>query len=351
MKRMLLVVAALFGAAFLAAAARAEAEPPGLFEVLISYNTLAQPVGYPPGSTLGQATGFLTVYAEGAACTGADLSSASGDVLLVIGRADQPAACSRDGAWVTFTRGDGFPLSQSMVLRLGARQELSDFAPAPPEDYRPAPPVDVKAGLGPYQPQTGGRLGFPRGSCDEGGGNVGFAWQPLGAGPQWLDIGLDESFAPGRFVSAGPFPANAGIYKWEGLQPGVAHFWRVNTLTQGGWMVSETAAFVPCGAPVLLWGPLFCRPDGSVEARLRWAPSVPAAFEQWVDISREYNGFVPGTYDGFGPLSGTTIGFVATNIDPRTTYFFRVSALTSYGWLYSTTAGFRAASEGVTCGR
>jgi hypothetical protein len=79
--------------------------------------------------------------------------------------------------------------------------------------------------------------------CDGGNGvNVTFNWQANAAGPQFIDLSLfNNGFPPGSFVGAGPVGGSS--FTWYGLARGATHFWRVNTLTTGGWASSNTGSF------------------------------------------------------------------------------------------------------------
>jgi hypothetical protein len=79
-----------------------------------------------------------------------------------------------------------------------------------------------------------------------------FRWNtsaPLGS-VQWLDLSLvDNGFAPGTFVSAGPLDPAATSFAWTELRSGLTHYWRVNTLTPTGWQPSSTGSFVTGSCP------------------------------------------------------------------------------------------------------
>jgi len=93
-------------------------------------------------------------------------------------------------------------------------------------------------------------------SCSPTSGlvDVTFRWYPglLSGMSQWIDLSvLDNGFAPGTFISAGPLSPVASSFQWTGLRPGLLHYWRVNTLTSvAGWVPSQTVSFqtVLCGA-------------------------------------------------------------------------------------------------------
>ena len=111
-------------------ASSSHAQQPGVFEVLMSASDLAARTG--TGATLGEGLGPITAFADGAECVSADVSSASADVVLQLGLAGQPSACSRDGATVTFREGRGYLLVSEFPLVKGTRVALINFAPYPP---------------------------------------------------------------------------------------------------------------------------------------------------------------------------------------------------------------------------
>ena len=126
---MLLTLISL-GAGFVSAA---EAQQPSVFEVVIPASSLKLAVNGPAGiRRLGQLQGTMTAQANGIACITADLSSMTSDVTLHLGLPGQPAACSMDGAKVTFFNARCIPLSAEMVLTRGTRQVLQNLAPAAP---------------------------------------------------------------------------------------------------------------------------------------------------------------------------------------------------------------------------
>jgi hypothetical protein len=81
--------------------------------------------------------------------------------------------------------------------------------------------------------------------CD-GAGNVTvtFSWQANAGGSQWLDLStMNNGFAPGTFVGAGPVPSGGASFTWRGIARNLVHYWRVNALTASGWLSSDTGAF------------------------------------------------------------------------------------------------------------
>jgi len=81
--------------------------------------------------------------------------------------------------------------------------------------------------------------------CDgDGTVKATFKWKANASGPQWLDLStMNNGFAPGTFVGAGPVPSGTGMHTWPGIAKGLTHYWRVNALTPAGWSSSDTGAF------------------------------------------------------------------------------------------------------------
>jgi hypothetical protein len=89
---------------------------------------------------------------------------------------------------------------------------------------------------------------------------VEFAWQPStwpGAEQQWLDLSLqDNGFIPDTFIGAGPFALTTGSFAWDGIRPGLSHFWHVNTRLGGTtWVASETDRFASLVCPATTVAP------------------------------------------------------------------------------------------------
>jgi uncharacterized protein YkwD len=95
---------------------------------------------------------------------------------------------------------------------------------------------------------AGASLHHPRSTCSNGYASVTFGWTPSAGVVQWLDISLfNNGFASGTFLGAGPMGLGQNALTWDGIKPGMMHYWRVNTLTSAGWVPSATGQFVPCG--------------------------------------------------------------------------------------------------------
>jgi len=78
-----------------------------------------------------------------------------------------------------------------------------------------------------------------------------------------------------------------------------------------------------------------CLPDGRVRLNINWTSY--GLGPQWVDLSVFNNGFIFGTFLGWGPLSPYTNSLSWDGLLPNTQHFLRVNALTPYGWTASQT--------------
>lgn len=91
-------------------------------------------------------------------------------------------------------------------------------------------------------------LDRPTFTCAAGGATMRFSWRPAnGATAQYIDVSLaDNGFAPGTFISAGPFDGTMASYSWQSVRPNVRHYYRVNALTQDGWQSASDTFAAPC---------------------------------------------------------------------------------------------------------
>jgi len=97
---------------------------------------------------------------------------------------------------------------------------------------------------------TGATLSQPTVTCAATRATVNFAWRPVpGSSEQWIDLTtLDNNFAAGTYISAGPFNGSITTYSWEGIAGGTKHFWRVTSLSSDGWVASEAGNLTPCAS-------------------------------------------------------------------------------------------------------
>lgn len=171
--------------------------------------------------------------------------------------------------------------------------------------------------------------GFPPTSA-----NVTFTWTgPTNVSNIYLDVSVfDNSFQDGTYITI-VLPAGATSFKWNGLQAGIAHFWRVTGQgLSGDWSMSDFGSFVPCGRQVLLNLSYNCTGGGRATVTFRWAPSAGPGFFQFLDLSLFNNGFIPGTFLGAGPLPGTQQALVWQGILANAVHYYRVNAFTVFGW-------------------
>lgn len=89
--------------------------------------------------------GSLTAFVDGERCTSVDVSGAA--TTIVIGSADQPAACGRAGATVTLYNAAGLQLFVAFTVHPGETATLTNYAPVPAQTG-PSPAAAGSAGLG-----------------------------------------------------------------------------------------------------------------------------------------------------------------------------------------------------------
>lgn len=138
--------------------------------ILLSSAALASVSNGPDKVTLGAFLGSVEVRADGQRCASVvtdSVSAGSAPLSLRIGEADQPAACSKPGAHLTFLNKRGQQLFVEMDLIPGTTRLLDNFAAAPPGTG--APGHDA-----PAPPDTGQEAA--------GGSREQTDWGPAGAG-------------------------------------------------------------------------------------------------------------------------------------------------------------------------
>jgi len=174
-----------------------------------------------------------------------------------------------------------------------------------------------------------------------------FLWNPSHQGQQWLDLSLlNNGFAPGTFVSAGPLPRDRWGFMWDGLLPGLTHYIRVNTLTPTGWVSSRTTTLVTgvCPPPVATLGTptqeCSSQQPGRVKVTFKWTPGASTGTTQYLDLSTFNNGFTPATFISAGPLAAHANSLVWDGLQPSTTHYWRVNTLGGSGWHPSATGSF-----------
>lgn len=202
----------------------------------------------------------------------------------------------------------------------------------------------------PVAPPGGPELGFPTSQCVGGtvlnpaSANVTFTWTgPTNVSTIYLDLSLfDNTFADGTYITV-VLPPGTTQYTWSGIQPGVAHHWRVTGLgLNGDWVQSAFGRFTPCGTQRLLNIQYTCTGAGRASVTFRWAPASSPGFFQFLDLSLFNNGFAPGTFLGAGPMVPNAQGMVWPGILANTIHYFRVNTFSVFGWGPSQTGSFIA---------
>jgi hypothetical protein len=159
----------------------------------------------------------------------------------------------------------------------------------------------------------------------------------------YLDLSVfDNDMADGTYFSVALAPGTTS-YTWNGLQPGIAHFWRVTAMgLNGDWVTSGFGQFTPCGTQRLLTVVYDCTSGSRATVTFRWAPTSSPGLFQFLDLSLFNNDFAPGTFLGAGPLQGSSQALTWPAILANATHYFRVNTFTIFGWGPSLTGTFVA---------
>jgi hypothetical protein len=179
---------------------------------------------------------------------------------------------------------------------------------------------------------------------------VTFAWPPTpGALQQWVDLTLfDNGFQPGTFLGAGPVVTGTNTFTWDGIVPGLRHFYRVNMLYPDGWVAVASGSFVSiggCPKPTASLGAATntrCNRDFA-DLTFTWTPG--GGDSQWLDIAESPEAMALDTYHAQGPLSPDTYSF-SLRLPTDTSYWWRVNTHSAAGWSPSAVSSF----AGVHCG-
>jgi len=67
--------------------------------------------------------------------------------------------------------------------------------------------------------------------------------------------------------------------------------------------------------------------DGRASVSLLWSGGDPNARQQWVDVSAQNNGWLPGTFSGAGPFGPDVASYDWTGLASKSRYFIRVNQL------------------------
>ena len=82
-----------------------------------------------------------------------------------------------------------------------------------------------------------------------------------------------------------------------------------------------------------------CTSENSVRAMITWTSSYTG--NQWVDLSVNDNGWIPGTFITEGPLPPYQTAFAGNGLTPGSTYFVRITNFVGGVWYSSPTYSFQ----------
>ncbi len=186
---------------------------------------------------------------------------------------------------------------------------------------------------------AGAILVHPSAQCSTQPATVTFNWTPLaGSTSQWLEVSLlDNGFEQGTFNKV-TLSTDQTTATMAALDREIPNYWRVVSSTSSGEIASETNAFVPCGAPFLLWGPLQCRNFTSASVHFRWAPTANYEGVQYIEF--DTNGDWAGEdHWEAGPFSPALETVRRSGFQDGVGYLFRVvhevngqRSYSSVGW-------------------
>jgi hypothetical protein len=170
---------------------------------------------------------------------------------------------------------------------------------------------------------------------------VTFAWPPTtGALQQWVDLSLSDSgFLPDTFLGVGsvvPTRWTHNTFTWDGILPGLSHFYRINVLYPDGWVAVASGSFVSigdCPKPTASEGRVAsveCEAGGAMRVTLSWVPG--GGTSQWLDYNynRSVEDMAWDSYWSQGPLAPGTNSFEL--LLGATGYSWRVNTLSAEGW-------------------
>jgi hypothetical protein len=185
-------------------------------------------------------------------------------------------------------------------------------------------------------------------AASPGAAAVTFSWpRASGAYQVWLDLSLyNDGFAPGTFLSVGPFHSDDTSYNWEGIPSDLTYYFRVNALYADGWHVLKMGSFVSgqCGGQpaAMQWVAQQCSTSipGSVQASFAWSPSLLPNSVQYLDLTLYDMGFAPGSFVSVGPLATGESTYTWDGLVPTATHYWRVNTLGADGWHTSPTWSF-----------
>jgi hypothetical protein len=175
----------------------------------------------------------------------------------------------------------------------------------------------------------------------------------------WIDLSLlDNGFAAGSFIGAGPFaiPASGGggAWDWQHVIRSNLHYYRLNARFGATWR--EVAAGMFETPTCLFIRDMMCAGDGTSVVRFAIPAATPlagrSAIGAWVDLTLRSNpvndllddGFPADTFVGAGPFPPTGSAFSWRGILPGLRHHFRLNVLynTPPGWVTNFSGSFEA---------
>jgi hypothetical protein len=169
------------------------------------------------GETIGKTLGTVSVFADGVLCASIPVASgpaldSAGSAHLHVGGAEQPAACSREGATITFVNGNGQTLVEKRTLIIGVSQPLANIGVEPPGTGGSAM---LLAPTGLAISYSGGQLpadGIPRAPGIAGSIQVTLSWRAGAPEDERFDVerGLLDAAGAMAFASIGTTNTGAG---------------------------------------------------------------------------------------------------------------------------------------------
>jgi hypothetical protein len=147
----------------------------------------------------------------------------------------------------------------------------------------------------------------------------------------WIDLSLyGDTFPPGWFVGSGPHAPGptTRLFAWQGLLPGLTHWYRLNGWFADGWRTIGAGAFESPNCQSIAG--IRCNNDGEttsvVTFRLPPAPNVGGAepVQQWIDVSMLDFNFGRAPFENAGPFSpaGAVVDFHTVGFGRQHNYRF-----------------------------
>jgi len=170
----------------------------------------------------------------------------------------------------------------------------------------------------------GAILNPPAADCTPTTATIHLSWtKGDNATGQWIEYSVhDNGFAAGTY-SVLAVDASASTHSVAAIRHDLPNFWRVMSQTPGGVVASETAEFMPCYRPILLYGAVNCNTAGSAVVTFRWAPLAAATGYQMLEYDNDGD-FAGADLLSVGPLAPSQGEHMRNGFHHGTEYYFRV---------------------------